>query len=261
MTQNSVKILLVHDPGGSPSEIRQLLLKTDISQFKLEYVATGLAGLSFRPDHYHVCIIDSASAGLGVLEESRRVGFTTPIIMLTSESAYEILNAVRHGAADCLIRESLTARALEESICIVIERARYKEYQSECARRYSGLVDNSSEIIYAHDLHGNSTFISKAAEELFGYTRDELFNMNVEQIIAPECIDLVWRNVAQMLADRKQCNYEAVMLNRSAKRIPMIITMHLIYKEGRPIGVQSIARDVSCAVPNGLAARAAQQEQ
>ncbi len=97
MSQKAVKILLVYDPDGSRSEIRELLLKTDISEFKLDHVSTGFAGVSFRPDYYNVCIIDSASAGPGLLEESRRVGFTTPIIMLTSDSAYEVLNALRRG--------------------------------------------------------------------------------------------------------------------------------------------------------------------
>ncbi|MFN2516559.1 MAG: PAS domain S-box protein [Pyrinomonadaceae bacterium] len=259
MSQKSLKILFVYDPAASRSEIRELLLKTDMVQFELDYVPTGLAGISFRPNYYNVCIIDSASAGLGLLEKSRRLGFTTPIIMLISDSAYEVRNAVRHGAADCLIREALSAGALEESICIVMERARYREYQSECARRYLGLVDNSSEIIYAHDLEGNSTFISKAGEQLFGYTRDEIFNINFGQIIAPECLDIVWRNVAHMLANRKQCSYEAVMLNKKGKRIPVSVTMHLIYKEGSPIGVQGIARALSCQIPAALALRDSEQ--
>lgn len=249
MSHKSLKILLVHDVAGSPPEIRELLSKTNIAQFELDYVSTDLAFRGFRRNYYSVCVIDSALKGIRVLEESRRVGFATPIIMLTSNTAYEVLNAMRHGAADCLVREALTAGALEESICVVIERARYKEYRSECARRYLGLVENSSEIVYTHDLQGNSTFLSKAGEQLIGYSREEISRINFCEIISPECVEFVWRSILRMLADRKPSSYEAVIVTKEGQRIPVAVTMHLIYKKGNPIAVQGIVRDLSWQIP------------
>ena len=122
MSQKSLKILLVHDDAGSRTEISGLLSKTDIAQFELDCVPTNLAFRRFRGNHYSVCLIDSALKGIEVLEESRRVGFATPIIMLTSNTAYEVLNAMRQGAADCLVREALTAGSLGESICVCSSR-------------------------------------------------------------------------------------------------------------------------------------------
>jgi len=249
MSQKLLKILLVHDPAGSGPEIRELLSKTDFAQFELDYVTTDLAFRGFRRNYYGVCIVDSAVKGPWVLEESRRVGFTTPIIMLTSNTAYEVLNAMRHGAADCLVREALTAGALEESICVVIERARYKKYRSECARRYLGLVENSAEIVYTHDLQGNSTFLSKAGEELLGYTVEEIRDTNFSRILSPESIEFVWRGILRMLADRKPSSYEAIMLSKSGQGIPVGVTMHLVYKTGKPIEVQGIVHDLSSQIP------------
>src|SRR5687767_2139392 len=165
MSHKPLKILLVHDAPESRPEIRDLLSKTDLAQFELDSVSTEVAFRGFRRNYYSVCLIDSAVKGIWVLKESRRIGFATPTIVLTSNTAYEVLNAMRYGAADCLVREALTAGALEESICVVIERARYQEYRSECARRYLGLLENSNENIYTHDLQGNSTFSSKAFEQ------------------------------------------------------------------------------------------------
>lgn len=249
MSHRSLKILVVHDATGSRPEIRELLSKTDFAQFELDYVSTDLAFRGFRRNYYSVCLVDSAAKGVWILKESRRVGFTTPTIVLTSNTAYDVLSAMRHGAADCLVREALTAGALEESICVVLERTRSKEYRSECARRYLGLLENSSENIYTHDLQGNSTSLSKAFEQLIGYSSEEICNTNFSRMLSPECVDSVWRKILCMLADRKPASYEAVIVTREGQRIPVGVTMSLVYKRGRPIEVQGIVHDLSSQFP------------
>ncbi|HEY8227939.1 MAG TPA: PAS domain S-box protein [Pyrinomonadaceae bacterium] len=249
MSHRSLKILVVQDPHGSQPEIRDLLAKSKLGQFELDYALTDYAFRSFRRNYYSICVVNSALNGIRVLEESRRIGFATPTIMLTSNTAYEVLNALRHGAVDCLVRESLTAGALEESICVVLERARYKEHRSECVRRYLGLVENSTEFIYTHDLQGNSTFVSSAGEQLIGYSRDEISKINFCRLISPECVEAVWRSILRMLADRKPSSYEAVMVTKDGERIPVSVTMHLIYKKGNPIEVQGVVRDLRRQIP------------
>ena len=258
MSNKSLRVLLVHD-SGSRSATRELLLQTDLVEFELDCVSTNFAGERFRRNHYNVCVVDSAGNGIHLLEVALRLGFTTPIIMLTSDSASEVLDAVRHGAAGCLIRETLTAPALEESICVVIENARYRDYEAECARRYLCLVEQSSEIIYTHDLQGNSTFINKAGEQLIKYTLEEVSSINFRQIISPECVEIVWQTIERMVADRKQSSYETVMLSKEGQRIPVSVTMHLIYKEGNPVGVQGIARDLSWQMPEWSALTESEQ--
>jgi PAS domain S-box-containing protein len=249
MTQKALRILLVHHSAGTQSTTRELLLQTDLVPFELDCMSPNFAGEGFRRNHYNVCIVDAPGKGIQLLEESLRLGFATPIITLISDSATEVLEAMRHGAADCLIRETLSARALEESICIVMESAHYREYESECAGLYMCLVEHSSEIIFTHDLQGNSTFINKAGQQLTEYTLEEASNMNFRQILSPECGEAVWRHIERMLDERRKAIYETVMVSKEGKRIPVSVTMHLIYKEGNPVGVQGIARELSLQVP------------
>lgn len=245
MSHKSLKILLIHDATESRPEFRELLSKTDFAQFRLDYVSADIAFRAFHRGFYNVCVIDSAVKGIWLLGEARRAGFTPPIIMLTSNSAYEVLHAIHHGAADCLVRETLTAGALEESICVVLEKVRYKEHRAECARRYSALVENSTEIIYTHDLQGNSTFLSKAGEQLIGYSLDEIRNTNFSRILSPDCIEYVWSSVLRMLAHRKPSSYEATLLSREGQRIPVSVTTHLVYRRGKPVEVQGLVRELN----------------
>jgi PAS domain S-box-containing protein len=249
MSHKLLKILLVHDATGTQLKIRDLLSKTSLARFEMDSVSTDLAFRGFRLNYYDICLIDSLSKGIWLLRESRRIGFDTPTILLTSNSAYKVLSAMRQGAADCLVREALTAGALEESICVVIERARYKAYRSECARRYMGLVENSVENIYTHDLLGNSTFFSKAFEQLLGYSHEEICHTSFSKILAPECIDRVWHSTLRMLAHRRPSSFEAVIVTKDGLRIPVGVTMHLVYKKGKPIEVQGIVRDLSSQIP------------
>jgi PAS domain S-box-containing protein len=240
---------LIHDADGSPPEIHGLLLKIDIVQFEVDEMTTNLAFRRPLGSYYDVCVIDSSGKEILVLEALRQLCFEPPIMVITSDSAYEVLNAMRYGAADCLVRDTLTAGALEEAICVVMERARHKKYKSACARRYSGLIENSSAIIYTHDLQGNQTCLSKAGERLIGYTREEIFNTNFCKLISPESIDSVWRTTVRMLADRKPSSYQAVMITKEGERVPVDVTMHLIYRRGNPVEVQGIVRDLSEQVP------------
>lgn len=245
MAYKPLRILLVHDADGKHSETRKLLLQTDLAQIELDCVLTNFAADSFRRNHYHVCIIDSPDKGIQLLEASLRVAFSAPIMMITADSATEVLHAMRLGAADCLIRDTLTARALEESICVAIESARCNEYEADCARLYLSLVEHSNEIMYTHDLQGNSIFINRAGERLIKYSVEEVAKINFRQIVAPECVDGVWWTIDRMLAERKASTCDAAFVSKEGQRIPVSVTMHLVYKEGNPVGVQGIARDLS----------------
>jgi PAS domain S-box-containing protein len=111
-----------------------------------------------------------------------------------------------------------------------------------------GLVENSSENIYTHDLLGNSTVFSKAFEQLIGYSHEEVCKTSFSRILSPECVEFVWRHTLCMLADRKPSSCEAVIVTKDGLKIPVGVNMHLVYKKGKPIEVQGIVRDLSSPI-------------
>ncbi len=104
MSHKALKILLVHDATGSRLKIRDLLSKTGFAQFELDAVSTDVAFRGIRLNHYGVCLIDSAVKGIWLLKESRRVGFAAPTIVLTSNSAYKVLSAMRQAPPTVCLR-------------------------------------------------------------------------------------------------------------------------------------------------------------
>jgi len=245
-----LNILFIADQSESLELVRSLLAETDIPKLELDCVSDRVSAINwFSRNRHDICIIDATENGIDLMAESRRVGFTVPIIMLTGNSGTEVLSALKHGAMDCLLREGLTAAGLEETICAVIERNHNLEAQMQHQRCYLGLVENASDIIYTHDLQGNYTFINKAGEEATGYSQDDLLKRNLSEIVAPETLNEVWLNVLHMLNDHRRARYNAALLTKDGQRIPITVSAHLIYREGIPIGVQGVARRRGRQIP------------
>ncbi|MBD0369455.1 MAG: PAS domain S-box protein [Pyrinomonadaceae bacterium] len=108
------------------------------------------------------------------------------------------------------------------------------------------LFENASDIIYTHDLDGNYTSLNKVGERITGYTREEALGMNVARVVAPEYIELARRMIARKVADAQpQTFYQLEIITKDGRRVPLEISTQLIYEDGKPIGVQGIARDIT----------------
>ncbi|MFN2530865.1 MAG: PAS domain S-box protein [Pyrinomonadaceae bacterium] len=242
-----VKILLIDDGSGSVSRIQQLLSTSDFPSYQLDSVATLIAAAAnFRRNLHDVCIIDSAKARTkDFLVEATRVGCTTPLIIVSSDNADEVLSAFENGASDCLIRDHLNARILEQSICKAIEGARVVSLQRENERRYRGLIDNARDIVYTHDLEGNYTSANRAAERISGYTLEEILKLNIKSVIVCEDLITSQEMIERKLLEQKETTYEVDMITKDGRRVPVEVNSHLIYEAGIPVAVQGIARDIS----------------
>jgi two-component system, cell cycle sensor histidine kinase and response regulator CckA len=111
--------------------------------------------------------------------------------------------------------------------------------------RYRELVDSANDLIFTTDLQGNLIHVNRAAERIFGYTREEGIGLNVLQIVAPESRHLVQVMVERKLGGETATVYELPVLTKSNRRLIMEFNTRLLFKDGRPIGVQGIARDIT----------------
>ena len=243
MADASLKILLVYDNDESRCHIEEILRTSDIDEFRLESVPVQLIaeGEAINLNH-DVCIVESIGMQVTQLLLTLKAGLSCPIIVLTWDSGTEVLNALRAGAADCLIRNKLNSAQLEESIFAAIDRARHIDLLSQYECRYLSLVENSSDLIFTQDLQGTFTSINRAVESITGYTQDEVIGMNIRQLVAPEYQELVRRRQEQMLADHRICDRELVLVSKNWQRITVQMSSHLIYKHGTPVGVQGTMR-------------------
>ncbi len=248
MDQSTIRILLIYDHADRQRQIEAILNEMEIEQFDLTFMGSQqLCHDSLKTYRYDVCLVDANCETNSLLAQIRRLGLTAPIIMFTNDSGSEILAALHHGASHCLIKDQLTTANLEESICAVIDQARNLESQAEYERFYLGLLENTADVIYAQDLEGNFRSINRAGERLFGYSREELTFMSVQQIVAPEYAEAVKRSLRSMLESRQPISNEVVILNREGDRVSVHMSHHLIYRDGQPVAIQGVVKGADAA--------------
>ena len=244
---SGIKVLLIDHDSGSLSRIHQLLTESDLDGFTLDCVTSFAAANSkFLGNSHDVCIIDSAeNKAADFLEQARRLCCSIPSIVITTSNGAEVLQAFHAGAADCLLRDSLTPTTLELSICRVLQQAETTARRIEIETRYLGLVENAKDIFYTHDLAGNYKSSNKAAQILTGYTEEEILSLNARDVLAPEFLDLAMEMVNRKLDAQQETSYELELVTKHGRRVPVEVNTHLIYSAGKPVAVQGIARDIT----------------
>jgi PAS domain S-box-containing protein len=125
-----------------------------------------------------------------------------------------------------------------------------KEAEEELRRgdeRYRSLLENANDIIYSHDLEGNYLAINRACSEVTGYTREEILGgLNIAQVVAPEHLELAKRMTARKLTDPSALTvYEVDIIARDGRRLTLEVSTRIAYRDGRPVAVEGIARDVT----------------
>jgi len=126
----------------------------------------------------------------------------------------------------------------------VSERTRAEAALRQGEERYRDLFENANDIIYTHDLQGNYTSVNKACERIVGYTKQEALGMNLAQVIAPEYLEDASQSLSRK-TDATPSAYELEIMAKDGRRIMLEVTSRLTYEDGKPTGVQGMARDIT----------------
>jgi PAS domain S-box-containing protein len=115
----------------------------------------------------------------------------------------------------------------------------------ESEERYRELFENANDIIYTHDLQGNFTSLNRSGERITGYSREEATMMNVADVIAPDYLGLAREMIAHKASEKVSTVYEIDIITKDGRRVRLEVSTRLIFSDGKPVGVQGIARDLT----------------
>jgi PAS domain S-box-containing protein len=111
--------------------------------------------------------------------------------------------------------------------------------------RYRDLLENAIDMVYTRDLQGNFTSVNNTAVRTLGYTRQELLRMNILEVVPPEYRDLVPPALGKALAGETPGDIEIELITKFGARLAIEVRSRLLYEEGKVVGVQGIARNVT----------------
>ncbi len=142
-------------------------------------------------------------------------------------------------ASDELATLSRTFNGMLEQLERLLENAESSE------RRYRELFDNANDLICTADVNGRFKSINKAAERISGYTREEARDLRLQELVAPEYLDVLNRMLKRKLEGNRQTVYEVEIISKDGKRVPLELSTRLTFEQGKPVGVEGIGRDIS----------------
>ncbi|HMK54627.1 MAG TPA: PAS domain S-box protein [Methanobacteriaceae archaeon] len=110
----------------------------------------------------------------------------------------------------------------------------------------ASIVENSDDAIVGKDLNGKILSWNQAAENIYGYSPEEVLGKSMAMLISPDLpdeLDLILTNIKKGQTIR---HYETVRIRKDKKPINVSITISPIKdKNGQLLGASSITRDIT----------------
>lgn len=151
-----------------------------------------------------------------------------------SEADETLLGALAGQAAVALERAASRA-----ALAQTVEALRRSE------ERYRELFENANDIIYTHDLAGNFLSVNHAAERATGLSRDQLLRLNIASLLPSESLAAAQQMIQHKITSGDNTAYELAARFPNGEERSLEMRTRLLIEEGRTVGVQGIARDVT----------------
>jgi signal transduction histidine kinase len=165
-----VRVLLVDDDRDDYLLTRDLFAEIPEGRFKLDWVSDYQSGLAaLCAGEHDVYLIDyrlGAKTGLDLLAEARERGCTSPVILFTGQSMWEVdLAAMEAGAADYLEKGRLDATLLERAIRYALQQRKYEADLEAKVRERTAELAKANEALREADQRKDE-FLATLAHEL-----------------------------------------------------------------------------------------------
>jgi len=138
----------------------------------------------------------------------------------------------------------------KSSVALVIfenlaERMGSEEDYGTPGELHSEIFENARDIVFSHDLAGNITGLNKSAEHIIGCSRDEMIGSDFFEWVAPEMRDLARKTIELQIEGKCDSAFQIDVISKDGRRICLEINSHAVFREGKPVGINGIARDIT----------------
>jgi PAS domain S-box-containing protein len=126
----------------------------------------------------------------------------------------------------------------------ITERRKAEAELAASEERFRNLFEYAGDLIFTHDLNGLITSFNQTAERVTGYSRHEALTMSLASLLSAEHQAALQQAMDCLLGGQNSVKYRLDLIARNGASCPTEVSSRLIFQNGRPAGVQSIARDI-----------------
>jgi PAS domain S-box-containing protein len=131
----------------------------------------------------------------------------------------------------------------------VREQTRHLRERLECEtaleQRYREIFEDASDMIFTHDLEGRFTSLNPAVCRALGYSAEELKQLTIDQVLAPEYRDHGRQLRETKLAAGEVVTCQGAFIAKDGRRVMIETSLRMTLKDGKPAAVHGIARDIT----------------
>lgn len=143
--------------------------------------------------------------------------------------------------------------AIGNQIGVAVENVRLYQQERQAAEQlraseqgYRELFENAHDAIWLHELEGNIVAANPACVKLTGYSFEELRQFKTLELLSKESLGTM-RNIEQRLhrGDPSGSLGEVKLVKKDGTQALIQLASSLIFRNGLPVAIQHIARDVT----------------
>jgi PAS domain S-box-containing protein len=188
--------------------------------------------------------------GIEALRLSKEMSPGTPTIIYTGSVGEEkAVECMKEGAAEFLLKTN-SIRLVPAILSVVNQkrereaRLQAEEAQKQSEARFRSLAETSTAAIFIY--HGEKfVYVNSAAEQLTGYTNDELLHKTFWELTHPDHIEMIQqRRSAQQRGESVPSRYEFKIVTKDGTERWLDFTASSIHFEGAPASL-GIALDMT----------------
>jgi PAS domain S-box-containing protein len=246
--QHNIKVLLVEDDEDDYILFKHSLSEIKTNSYTLTWTNNYDSALQLikknEHDIYFFDYLLGPRTGLDLIQESIKAGIDAPIIILTGLGNQQTdLKAMELGAADYLVKGEIDVEKLERSIRYSIEQSKMLKKVKANEIKFRSIFENSHDVIYVSNRDGRILDINQSAERLFGYTYEEMLNMNAANLY--ENKKDRERFTAEIEENGSAANFEVTLVDKFGNKKYCTLTANIQKTEHGDIYYQGIIHDMT----------------
>ena len=252
-SNEKIRVLYVDDDSSFLKIAKQCLeMGAPLQVDTANSVAEALTRL--EKEQYDVIVSDyqmPEKDGLRFLDELRANGKGIPFIMFTGKGREEVaIKALNLGADQYLDKTGDPATVyceLAHSIRQVVEKKKAEEKVRQSEGRYRNLFELAPDALLTLDMSGVITSCNAATLTMSGYSRDELVGQHFSKLGFLRMKDFIKYHALFASIERGKLtrSLQVTWRRKDGTSVFSELTIGPLTDEGRNVGVQVIARDVT----------------